>query len=82
MITKIIFTVCLVGASWAQVPGFGRCPEYEAMVDFNQQKFLGRWIEIERYFTVSEVISKCISADYEKRADGKIYVKNYYTNRM
>lgn len=82
MISKIIFTLCLVAAVKAQVPGFGRCPEYEAMTNFNQEKFLGRWIEIERYFTVSEVISKCITADYERRVDGKIYVKNYYTNRM
>jgi apolipoprotein D and lipocalin family protein len=66
----------------AQVPGFGRCPEYEAMSNFDAEKFLGRWIEIERYFSVSEVISRCIVADYERRADGNVYVKNYYTNRM
>lgn len=82
MDTKIVFTLCLIVVAKAQVPGFGRCPEYDAMADFNKEKFLGRWIEIERYFTVSEVISKCISVDYERRADGNIHVKNYYTNRM
>lgn len=82
MITKIIFTLSLVLAAQAQIPGFGKCPEYQPMKDYNQEKFLGRWHEIERYFTVSEVISKCISAEYARRADGKIYVKNYYTNRM
>lgn len=76
---SILFVINIVSS---QVPGFGRCPEYQAMANFDKEKFLGRWIEIERYFTVSEVISKCISADYERRADGNIYVKNYYTNRL
>jgi apolipoprotein D and lipocalin family protein len=66
----------------AQVPSFGRCPEFDAMPAFNKERFLGTWYEIERYFTVTEVVSKCISADYERRADGKIYVNNHYTNRM
>lgn len=59
-----------------------RCPEFQAMPDFDKNKFMGTWHEIERYFTVTEVVSKCISALYEKRPDGKIYVNNYYTNRM
>ena len=59
-----------------------RCPEFQAMPDFDKNKFMGTWHEVERYFTVTEVVSKCISALYEKRPDGKIYVNNYYTNRM
>lgn len=74
-ITKVL---CICG----QIPSFGRCPEFDAMADFDKEKFLGTWHEIERYFTVTEVVSKCISADYERRVDGNIYVKNYYTNRM
>lgn len=66
----------------AQVPSFGRCPEFDAMPAFDKEAFLGTWYEIERYFTVTEVVSKCISANYEKRADGKIYVNNAYQNRM
>lgn len=66
----------------AQIPSFGRCPEYDAMPDFDKEKFLGTWHEVERYFTVTEVVSRCIKADYERRADGNIYVKNFYTNRM
>lgn len=76
---------CLVAGvtfSLAQVPSFGRCPEFDAMPAFDKDAFLGTWYEIERYFTVTEVVSKCISADYETRADGKIYVNNHYTNRM
>lgn len=66
----------------AQVPSFGRCPEFDAMPMFEKERFWGTWYEIERYFTVTEVVSKCIAADYEKRADGKIYVNNHYTNRL
>lgn len=66
----------------AQVPSFGRCPEFDAMPAFEKEAFMGTWFEIERYFTVTEVVSKCISAEYELRADGKIYVNNHYQNRM
>lgn len=66
----------------AQVPSFGRCPEFDAMPEFDHEQFLGTWHEIERSFTVTEVVSKCISAEYELRADGKVYVNNHYTNRM
>lgn len=66
----------------AQVPSFGRCPEFDAMPAFDKETFLGTWYEIERYFTVTEVVSKCIAANYEKRVDGKIYVNNAYQNRM
>lgn len=66
----------------AQVPSFGRCPEFDAMPGFDKELFMGTWYEIERYFTVTEVVSKCISATYERRADDKIYVNNHYVNRM
>lgn len=82
MLLKVVIISLLSHLTIAQVPGFGRCPDYQPMSNFDKDKFLGKWIEIERYFTVSEVISKCISAEYERRADGNIYVKNYYTNRM
>lgn len=79
-----VLVVFVVGALLVegQVPAFGRCPEFEAMPNFEKEQFLGTWFEVERYFTVTEVVSKCITADYERRADGKIYVNNHYTNRM
>lgn len=84
MSVKILLTIGILKlfCVTAQIPSFGRCPEYDAMPEFSKEKFLGTWYEVERYFTVTEVVSKCISAEYEKRADGKIYVKNFYTNRM
>ncbi|XP_019931635.2 apolipoprotein D [Aedes albopictus] len=66
----------------AQIPGLGGCPDYVPITKFDRNKFLGTWYEVERYFTVSEVAAKCISATYELMPDGKIYVKNSLTNRF
>jgi apolipoprotein D and lipocalin family protein len=66
----------------AQIPGFGACPAYDAMSMFNKTKFLGTWYEAERYFTVTELASKCIAVTYENRPDGKIWVNNAITNRL
>ncbi|XP_055303082.1 uncharacterized protein LOC129568805 isoform X2 [Sitodiplosis mosellana] len=54
----------------------------QVMSDFDRESFLGRWYEIERYFAVSELASRCVSVTYERRADGKIYVSNEMTNRF
>lgn len=65
-----------------QIPSFGGCAEYQAMTGFEREKFLGTWYEQERYFTLSELAGKCISATYERRIDGKIYVNNTVVNRL
>jgi apolipoprotein D and lipocalin family protein len=66
----------------AQIPAFGGCPKYDAMPMFNKTRFLGLWYEAERYFTVTELASKCIAVTYETRPDGKIWVNNAITNRL
>lgn len=81
--TKLFLsTMLIVGAVHAQIPSFGGCPDYPAMKNFDKEQFLGTWYEIERYFTVSEIGAKCITATYEKRPDGRIYVNNAFTNRL
>lgn len=54
----------------------------DAMPDFDRESFLGKWYEAERYFAVSELASRCVEVNYERRADGKIYVNNAMTNRL
>ncbi|XP_062548623.1 apolipoprotein D-like [Armigeres subalbatus] len=66
----------------SQIPGLGGCPDYVPITKFDRNKFLGTWYEVERYFTVSEVATKCVSATYELMPDGKIYVRNALTNRF
>lgn len=73
----IFFKSCI-----AQIPSFGGCPDYQAMTGFDKSRFLGKWYETERYFTVSELASRCVSATYEIRADGNIWVNNAITNRL
>lgn len=82
MFKVLVFLFVSLVLVTAQVPSFGRCPEFDAMPAFDKELFMGTWYEIERYFTVTEVVSKCISATYERRADDKIYVNNHYVNRM
>ncbi|XP_058817904.1 apolipoprotein D-like [Topomyia yanbarensis] len=64
----------------AQIPALGACPLHCPIAKFNRSRFLGTWYEVERYFTVSEVATKCVSATYELQSDGKIVVKNALTN--
>lgn len=66
----------------AQIPSFGGCAEYQPMVGFERNNFMGTWYEQERYFTLSELAGKCISATYERRIDGKVYVNNTVVNRL
>jgi apolipoprotein D and lipocalin family protein len=77
----LISLVCFVSVQ-SQIPSLGRCPEFEPMTGFSRERFLGNWYEFERYFTATEVLSKCIYANYEVRADGNIYINNHYVNRM
>lgn len=58
------------------------CCYVEPMPEFDRESFLGKWYEIERYFTVSDIASRCITVEYERRSDGKVWVNNEITNRM
>jgi apolipoprotein D and lipocalin family protein len=81
--TKYLFAISLlIVLVQAQIPSFGGCPEIPAVKNFDKEQFLGTWYEIERYFTVAEVAARCVSATYEKRPDGKVYINNAFTNRF
>lgn len=77
-----LVVLLLAIASNAQIPSFGGCAEYQPMVGFDREKFMGTWYEQERYFTFSELAGKCISATYERRVDGKVWVNNTVVNRL
>lgn len=78
----LLLLAMLIAIAQSQIPSFGACPDHQAVKNFEREKFLGTWYELERYFTVSEVGTKCITATYERRPDGKIYINNAYTNRF
>lgn len=52
------------------------------MKDFDKIKFMGTWYENERYYALRDVIARCIFTTYDRFPDGKIYVNNYFTNRV
>lgn len=72
----------LMGRTNAQIPSLGGCPAYEPMIDFDRESFMGTWYEVHRYFTVTELAARCISATYERRPDNSLWVNNTITNRL
>lgn len=53
-----------------------------AMNDLIFLQFMGIWYEAERYFQLSEVVSRCVMSNYTRGADGKYRVSNEVTNRL
>ncbi|KAJ6646531.1 Apolipoprotein D [Pseudolycoriella hygida] len=69
---RLIFVLLLkCGMLSAQVPAFGKCPEY-----------LGLWYEAEKYPFVFEIAGKCITATYDKMENGDVSVVNRQINRF
>ncbi|KYQ55590.1 Apolipoprotein D [Trachymyrmex zeteki] len=82
MFGKIILALSALAWASAQIPNLGFCPEYIPMANFNRQRFMGIWYEAERYFQLSEVVSRCVMSNYTRGADGKYRVSNEVTNRF
>ncbi|TGZ47614.1 Apolipoprotein D [Temnothorax longispinosus] len=82
MFGKIILALSALAWASAQIPNIGFCPEYIPMANFNRQRFMGVWYEAERYFQLSEVVSRCVMTNYTRGIDGKYRVSNEVTNRF
>ncbi|XP_049798059.1 apolipoprotein D-like, partial [Schistocerca nitens] len=65
-----------------QVPGFGGCPVYQPMTNFDLSKYMGTWYEAERMFAVTEAGARCVSATYSSFPGGQVRVSNQITNRL
>lgn len=78
----LLTVVAIVDDADAQIPSFGGCPVYEPMLGFDRERFMGTWHEVQRYFTVTELAARCISATYEKHPDDSLWVNNAVTNRL
>ncbi|KAI4494126.1 hypothetical protein M0802_009160 [Mischocyttarus mexicanus] len=66
----------LVGMASAQIPALGSCPDVQILTDFDVEKYVGVWYEIEKYFTVFELGGKCILANYTLNGNGTVNVIN------
>ncbi|CAK9811019.1 Apolipoprotein D [Anthophora plagiata] len=82
MIGKIVLILSALALAKAQIPSLGFCPDYVPMANFDITKFLGIWYEAERYFQLTEVISRCVMANYTMSPGGKFRVSNEVTNRF
>ncbi|XP_011307795.1 apolipoprotein D [Fopius arisanus] len=82
MLKQFLLVLSALALAGAQVPSLGWCPEYVPMANFDIAKFLGVWYEAERYFQLSEVVSRCVMANYTRGNDGKLRVSNEVTNRF
>lgn len=52
------------------------------MQDFQKLKFMGKWYEAERFYTLRDFIATCVAVTFDRFDDGKIYVNHEYTNRL
>ncbi|KOB74935.1 32 kDa apolipoprotein [Operophtera brumata] len=55
---------------------------YESVTRGAVPTFLGSWYEAERYFTVSELGSRCVTTNYAATPEGRIIVSNEITNSL
>lgn len=78
----LVYFISLLYQLKGQVPSFGGCPKYEPMLDFSRDRFMGTWYEVQRYFAVSELAGRCISATYIRHPDNTLWVNNAVTNRL
>ncbi|KAL0851484.1 hypothetical protein ABMA28_007280 [Loxostege sticticalis] len=74
--------LCLLATASAQIPSLGWCPDFQPMQNFNMNRFLGPWYEVERYFTVSELGTRCVTTNYISTPEGRILVTNEITNYL
>lgn len=73
---RLSIILLLATTAMAQVPAFGNCPKVEYMTNFEGERYMGVWYEIERYFTIFEIGGKCVQANYTLNENGTINVHN------
>jgi len=56
----------------AQHTSFGKCPNFNVILNFNQQRYLGRWYEYSKYETSFQKDAKCCTADYSDESIGEL----------
>ncbi|CAD0194610.1 unnamed protein product [Chrysodeixis includens] len=77
-----LLLLTFIATASAQIPSLGWCPDFQAMANFNMNRFLGTWYEAERYFTVTELGTRCVTTHYTATPEGRILVTNEITNSL
>ncbi|XP_055335556.1 apolipoprotein D-like isoform X2 [Paramacrobiotus metropolitanus] len=60
----VTFVMSVIARISAQIPSWGSCPTVDTVADFDINRYLGKWFEIEAYFHFFELGLTCITADY------------------
>ncbi|XP_068629971.1 apolipoprotein D-like [Battus philenor] len=61
--------------------GLGKCPVYPRLPDFDIQKMLGTWYEVERSFYLMEMAASCTQLNVELNERGHLLITIDTTNR-
>ncbi|XP_012255906.2 apolipoprotein D-like [Athalia rosae] len=72
-ITLILF---MVGGSMAQIPIIGLCPSVDTVSNFTVSRYVGKWYEAEKYFTIFQFGGKCTTAEYALSENGSVTIRN------
>ncbi|XP_015600998.1 apolipoprotein D [Cephus cinctus] len=72
----ISLVLFVAGSALAQVPFLGVCPNMEIMMNFEVEKYVGKWYEAERYFALFEFGGKCVTANYNLSENGSVQIMN------
>ncbi|XP_043270382.1 apolipoprotein D-like [Venturia canescens] len=69
-----LLTLSVTAGVLGVVPDFGPCPNVKTVENFDFQRFLGKWYEAERYFSILSVGTKCSISNYTMSEEGTIRV--------
>ncbi|XP_044012549.1 apolipoprotein D-like [Aphidius gifuensis] len=68
--------ICLINTSLALLPTFGACPDVETIDRLNMTRFMGKWFEAERYFSLVDIGAKCGTFNYSSGDNGSLKLVN------
>lgn len=72
---SFIALLAIVGFAAAEI-GFGPCPDFQGISDFQVGDYLGLWYEVERYEQEFQLNGECVTAQYSANDDGSVRVWN------
>jgi len=75
-IIKIAVLVTLVGLCRGQVIARGACPPVTVQPNFDLNQYMGRWYEMERFFAIFQVLTDCVTAQYDIQGSNSVSVNN------
>ncbi|XP_034934717.1 apolipoprotein D-like [Chelonus insularis] len=76
MIWIPLIFLTLVGSINALLPTFGPCPDVKPMESLDYSRYLGKWYEAEKYFSIIDFGARCGTFNYSKDENGALKLVN------